>query len=617
MASTSRITRSGDANSSATRAPSKPIPPAAATGVTDAATYNQYSIEFIRPWCEDYIGFAAEFTASGGDINSRDALIEWLTSRPNMVAPSPEAIMKNYIERSSIPITPDDPRIPSMYHPADAPLQQPLAPSPSPSSSQPPSTSTALNATKPSLIAANASTIDLSNEEELDIDDENDLSFNGDDGVGIKPVPPASTGAPAPAKRKVGRSATATSSPSPNKRQKSTVALTTIDCDSASTATSPLVVMCQHCDHVALRSESPGHTCPKCSLRRNLDYDASQNKDIRNRADALIGQLTAASNAATAASTASAAASAASASRSGQSTTLEGGGLSKRDRELYRLADNGRPHPSFASTESMTAAQAFSLNSKAWGASGYQPASEATIRLVQSGKLVHICIAVPKLIVDADRNGSSNDVLTISNLGQLSAGASLITVPSVELSFISFVSAIFNTIIPALVGHPSAMMDWITLASTVLELYRTRSWNVAATYLDQVLTQHVDRRESFGAADNMIIQLTMTMSSYAASSSSSSSAAAASSNSSNHVGAVDRPKSGNPCHNWNFSMCSMDQATCYHGHYCWFSAKCNNKSAVAGVSHKGITCVKKTDPLPPKPLPKGSRNKNGSGRGGQ
>ena len=157
------------------------------------------------------------------------------------------------------------------------------------------------------------------------------------------------------------------------------------------------------------------------------------------------------------------------------------------------------------------------------------------------------------------------------------------------------------------------MMDWITLASTVLEFYRTRSWNVAATYLDQVLTQRVDRRESFGAVDIVIVHLTMTMS-YSASPSASP---VASSNSSNHVGAVDRPKSGNPCHNWNFATCSMDQATCYHGHFCWFSAKCGVKSAVAGVSHKGITCVKKTDPLPPKPLPKGNRNKTGSGRGGQ
>jgi hypothetical protein len=146
-------------------------------------------------------------------------------------------------------------------------------------------------------------------------------------------------------------------------------------------------------------------------------------------------------------------------------------------------------------------------------------------------------------------------------------------------SYDEFIAALHFNILPSLIEQPQVLLDWLTFARTVGELRRVFDWSTASTYIVQQLSDKVDLRARFGAADLEIISsiasAKLASLSCMASSSSSSSSTLSRSSVQSHTGDALRPT--RPCVGFNFDAdgCKFG-ASCTYKHDCKFRPRCKN-----------------------------------------
>lgn len=118
----------------------------------------------------------------------------------------------------------------------------------------------------------------------------------------------------------------------------------------------------------------------------------------------------------------------------------------------------------------------------------YERPSVPLVSLVRAGKLLYVGWAVPR----KPQADSGTETLQVSSSGELAITSSRKGQVSTGCASVQqFMAAMFSTIIPALVDKPVALMQWIVLGRTALELEQQYDWSTASRYLEQVLQERV------------------------------------------------------------------------------------------------------------------------------
>jgi hypothetical protein len=168
---------------------------------------------------------------------------------------------------------------------------------------------------------------------------------------------------------------------------------------------------------------------------------------------------------------------------------------SRLERELKYLA-RGPPHPIFVGPEAeapMTPKEAFAIIRKALGASATENPSEELQKLVARGLLMEVGYCIPRPLAKAKSTASS---LMLMDGGEIPIQANSTGPPPVP-SARSYLRALVNVILPALIAKPAAMVQWLALASSVLELDEKQGWAQADSYQRQLLQERVTQQREF------------------------------------------------------------------------------------------------------------------------
>ena len=168
---------------------------------------------------------------------------------------------------------------------------------------------------------------------------------------------------------------------------------------------------------------------------------------------------------------------------------------SRLERELKHLA-RGTPHPIFAGPGSeapVTPKEAFAIIRKALGASATENPSEELQQLVARGLLMEVGYCIPRPLAKAKSTASS---LMLMDGGEIPIQANSTGPPPVP-SLRGYARALVNVILPALIAKPAAMVQWLALASTVLELEEKQGWTQADSYQRQLLQERVTQQKEF------------------------------------------------------------------------------------------------------------------------
>ena len=243
---------------------------------------------------------------------------------------------------------------------------------------------------------------------------------------------------------------------------------------------------------------------PSCELRGDLPISAPENvhflKERERLHEAKLAVMRGGSAPAASATSVS----------SGQSTDSRADanlGFNSLDREYARAAAAAPTFDLFAGTNAglqLGHTAALEMARKALAATSTQIPSEQLIALIRSGKIWKIGHAIPRQIMTGVVSGEG------LAFDQASGGFKLESKqtppPDGCATMHSFVAALVSTILPALIDRPAAMMNWIVLARTALEIERTESWKAASDYITQLLMQQVSTRSPFIDVDRSVLQ---------------------------------------------------------------------------------------------------------------
>ena len=177
-----------------------------------------------------------------------------------------------------------------------------------------------------------------------------------------------------------------------------------------------------------------------------------------------------------------------------RTTTLE--------QEFERLAAAAPSFPLFNLPVGISSADrdaqvesAFAAGKSAHDSLKYRQPSSALIRLIQSGKLIHVGWALP---IPIDKK-EEEDTLIFSSSGGLTAKNRSVLEPTRLQSFAQFAAALFCTILPALIAQPAATAQWLSLARTIGQMNEEPhlGWEAARHYLERLLHSRIPERLPF------------------------------------------------------------------------------------------------------------------------
>jgi len=201
---------------------------------------------------------------------------------------------------------------------------------------------------------------------------------------------------------------------------------------------------------------------------------------------------------------ASAKASSAASSSNGQTARdTPSADLDKLEKHLTRLLDHhGEAHPLFSKgAKAPTPEEALLTSRLALGGSQTEMPPPLLLKLIQAGKLLDVALARPRpFFRDA---GSLEQAMTIS----FGAGGPTVnttkdpTKPQALASVEEFCMALFSTILPALIDRPAAMIEWIALARTTIEMSSLHGWPAAMHYTEALLRERVCTTAKKGFAE--------------------------------------------------------------------------------------------------------------------
>ena len=316
---------------------------------------------------------------------------------------------------------------------------------------------------------------------------------------------------------------------------------------------SPFIVhRCRTCLELAPLGESQW-VCIKCMLRGDLPTDAPENKFLVERRRAPQNQ----------------------APQLGQHTSdthahAPAPRLTALELTLARMAEVGVPMPIFTGGEADRALHhraALAEARKALYASASAPPHDLLIAAIRAGKLSAVGYAIPKALAAANDEELTGALMVADGVITTGKGKG----PPPVLSLEAFCSAMFGTILPALIDRPMAMMQWITLARTALEVQKKHGWQGAMAYVDQLLNERIPQGLGFSEVSGHCLQ---------------------SIEFSNPRGQVQQQQApaGSPrrmqtCRDWNFFTCPRGEG-CRFTHLCTYIDRCGNRDP----SHRGRMC---------------------------
>lgn len=267
--------------------------------------------------------------------------------------------------------------------------------------------------------------------------------------------------------------------------------------------------------------------------------------------------------------------------------------LSARDREFERLANIGDPYERFDNSATTTVNDAFDDMLGAFSSADYEVTSTSLRALIQSGKLTLVGDAIPRRTEALGATGAAGSIVLDANGFRTVAAAKSVPVNNLN----DFFRALIGSIIPSLIMQPRAVIDWCTMAMTLMELTSQHNWDTASQYLNKTLQRCVDQRKPFGAQVTSILQ-DILMKKATARPQHPQAAAAAKPlerrSEQQAPAATPRPRSapvaGQPCGNWNFRICEQGVA-CIARHSCQYAGFPDFKCASAEDGHQGKDCV--------------------------
>lgn len=375
-----------------------------------------------------------------------------------------------------------------------------------------------------------------------------------------------------------------------------------INTDKVSSDT-PLVVtpqtpgQCPHCP-----AASTTVFCSVCLMRRDRAYMSQENIDRRQekqQATRMSQQSVKPGSSGTSSHT---------------STTPAPSTLSSRDREYQRLTNEGGAYPRFDDAAAMPIQIRFDMLSQAYSSSKFEPPSSELLALVRSGKLKPnlLGLCIPQLIGDGDRADSNEEMVLRFRSDGTPISSSRAPIKVASLTCIDdLTSALIGTIIPALIDRPRALMDWLTLVTSVRQLAKDDAWSVGHAYLMQQLNTKISARVPFGTTDTMILQsvfnarnhrpVSMSVSS---SSSSAHRATSLMSTPSNEL---------QTCRRWNANDCTYGDG-CRYKHECLNHPKCAGQPThrVAACNHQSAVGSSTSTPSASRKKSSGNRNNHHS-----
>lgn len=253
----------------------------------------------------------------------------------------------------------------------------------------------------------------------------------------------------------------------------------------ASSSPPPILVECESCTIVNHEMKARW-ICSGCHLRGDLKANDPTNV-------VLLHQQTAALSARSLSGSSSI----------GQSSQIDTSarieiGLSALDRGYIRLAERGGIFPLFAGPAAgapISHLSAIAESRKAPGATATEAPSEYLIALIRAGKLTAISHAIPRPLA----GGTVEEDVAFA----AGPGGSIVVRPRAAdvaanlESLQQFCRALFSTILPSLIDRPAALMQWVALGRTALELEARYDWNTAAAYLAQLLNERVTQHLPF------------------------------------------------------------------------------------------------------------------------
>ena len=338
-----------------------------------------------------------------------------------------------------------------------------------------------------------------------------------------------------------------------------------------------------------------------CNRRGDLTFDDPLNAALMKEHSALVARDTSSASSSGSIGQSPHAHATAAAAAAGRGDA----GLTALDRSYQRLAEAGGSFELFEGAGAgspLTHHAALTEVRKAQGASATQMPSDQLIALIRSGKFTAISHAVPRQLA----GGAIDEEQSMQTAadGTLVMRSKAAEIPPTVATLHQFCKAMFSTIIPALIDRPAALMQWVTLGRTALQLEEmSGSWGVAASYMTQLLNERVIERRPFAETSAHCLSTVMTTHTHRQQGPPRGPPADDQRRSNNNSSA-QKPKPpqaegpGDPsshviCEGYNNGYCTWRSGACTRAH------KCRLCKGAHRAGRQGELCEKKHTPPPP------------------
>lgn len=184
-------------------------------------------------------------------------------------------------------------------------------------------------------------------------------------------------------------------------------------------------------------------------------------------------------------------------------------GLTALERKFRQLLlASKESYPVFDDAAPLTGQSALQVSRKAFTATAYDQPPKLLVELIRAGLLTQVGYAIP-LATGRDRSQEMaiGSILLTETNGLAPQGKLSATQAPPVTSLHDFCSAMFGTILPALIDRPAAMMEWITLGRTALALAPTPArWPAANAYIEQLLAERVPQRLNLADVSDPVLR---------------------------------------------------------------------------------------------------------------
>ena len=144
----------------------------------------------------------------------------------------------------------------------------------------------------------------------------------------------------------------------------------------------------------------------------------------------------------------------------------------------------------------------------------------------------------------------------------------------------AFCMALFSTILPALIDRPAAMLEWMALARTALQIEAEprSNWARASAYVDQLLQRRIPQRKGISEPSDAVLRTIRNMDSFA------------SQGAGGPMRQPDSRRGGDDavCHQWNADGMCVRAPNCRFRHVC---CDCGGQHPASGCSRRSSGSV--------------------------